>query len=270
VSAVSGSWVVPTVTGSGSGTTYSAVWVGIDGYSDSTVEQLGTEQDVENGKAVYQAWWEMYSSGDGQPEQVISGMTIKPGDSISASVQYLNSGTHSGQFELSITDSTESETFTTYETSSAVQSPTASRSSAEWIIEAPTVGSGVAALANFGSVTFTNASATIDGVTGPINDSAWQSQAINIATSSGTLQDTTSELTDSGTSFVETFDSTSGSSKSGGSRHGAGLVAATPPSSSSHAVSPPVASPPVVVAIGVTPVNQHKRSTFGVVDSFDS
>ena len=222
MSAVSGSWVVPTVTGSGSGTTYSAVWVGIDGYSDGTVEQLGTEQDVVNGKAEYQAWWEMYSTGDGQPEQPISSMTIKPGDSITASVQYLTSGSHSGQFELSITDTTESESFTTYQTSSSVQSPVASRSSAEWIIEAPTVGSGVAALANFGSVTFTNASATINGVTGPINDSAWQSQAINMATSSGTLQDTTSVLTNSGTSFVETFDSTSGSSKSGGSRQGAG------------------------------------------------
>ena len=132
------------------------------------------------------------------------------------------------------------------------------------------MGNGIASLANFGSVTFTNASAMINGVTGPINDSAWQSQAINIATGSGTLQDTTSELTSSGTSFVETFDSTSGSSKSGVSRRGAGVVGAPPSSSSSHAVSPPVAQPPAVVAIGVTPVNQHKRSTFGVVDSFDS
>jgi Peptidase A4 family len=269
VSAVSGSWVVPTVTGSGSGTTYSAVWVGIDGYSDATVEQLGTEQDVVNGKAEYSAWWEMYSSGDGQPEQTIS-MTIEPGDAINASVQYLTSGTHSGQFELSITDTTENESFTTYETSSAVQNPVASRSSAEWIIEAPTVGSGVAALANFGSVTFTNASATINGVTGPINDSAWQSQAINIATSNGTLLDTTSVLVDSGTSFVETYDSPSGESRSGGSRQGAGLIAEPPSSSSSHAVSPPVALPPAVVAMGVTPVTQHKKSTFGVVDSFDS
>ena len=51
VSAVSGSWIVPTVTGSSRGTTYSAVWVGIDGYSDSTVEQIGTEEDVVNGSA---------------------------------------------------------------------------------------------------------------------------------------------------------------------------------------------------------------------------
>src|SRR5437870_4998940 len=41
VTAVSGSWVVPQVTGSSTG--YSSVWVGIDGYSSATVEQIGTE-----------------------------------------------------------------------------------------------------------------------------------------------------------------------------------------------------------------------------------
>ena len=59
-----GSWIVPTVTGSSRGTTYSAVWVGIDGYSDSTVEQIGTEEDVVNGGPSMHAWWEMYSSGN--------------------------------------------------------------------------------------------------------------------------------------------------------------------------------------------------------------
>ena len=63
VTAVSGSWIVPTVTATSSrGTTESAVWVGIDGYSSSTVEQIGTEQDVVNGTPQYSAWWEMYSS----------------------------------------------------------------------------------------------------------------------------------------------------------------------------------------------------------------
>ncbi len=64
VTAVSGSWIVPTVTATSSrGTTYSSVWVGIDGYSNSTVEQIGTEQDVVNGTPEYSVWWEMYSSG---------------------------------------------------------------------------------------------------------------------------------------------------------------------------------------------------------------
>ena len=136
VTAVSGSWVVPTVTGSGHGSSYSSVWVGIDGYSDSTTEQIGTEQDVINGVPRYGAWWEMYSSGLQQPEQSISGMTIQPGDTITASVQY----TGSGNFVLMINDTTRNESFTTTQNTTTTQSPTAECSSAEWIVEAPTVG----------------------------------------------------------------------------------------------------------------------------------
>jgi Peptidase A4 family len=220
VTAVSGSWTVPTVTASGSGTTYSSVWVGIDGYSSSTVEQVGTEEDIVNGHAVYDAWWEMYSSGKQQPEQVITGMTINPGDSITASVQYITTGSHAGQFLLSITDSSHAnDSFSIYETSSVVQSPQASRSSAEWIVEAPTVGNNVSALANFGSVTFTNASATINGVTGPVNSSSSQSYAINIA-SGGATKDTTSILYNSGTSFTVSYNSGSSNGSQLGSNSG--------------------------------------------------
>jgi hypothetical protein len=197
------------------------VWVGIDGYSNSTVEQLGTEQDVINGKAVYDAWWEMYSSGKGQPEQVITGMTIQPGDSISASVTYLGSN----NFQLSITDSSHAnDSFTITVSSSSLQSPLAQRTSAEWIVEAPSVGGSIATVANFGSVTFTNASATINGVTGPINSSSWQNQAINIAVN-GTTYDTTSVLTNNGTSFVETYNTSAGSLHGGsGGKSGRNLV----------------------------------------------
>ena len=72
------------------------------------------------------------------------------------------------------------------------------------------VGSGVADLANFGSVTFTNATAVINGVSGPIDSSSWQSEAINMVSSNGVAYDTTSVLTNSGTSFAVTYDSTSG------------------------------------------------------------
>jgi hypothetical protein len=207
VTDVSASWVVPTVTGSSRTTTYSSVWVGIDGYSSNTVEQIGTEQDIINGSPVYQAWWEMYSTGLGQPEQPISSMTIKPGDSINASVQYITSGAHAGQFLLTITDTSRSnDSFSTYEASSQVQSPQAQRNSAEWIVEAPTVGNSIASVANFGTVTFTNASATINGVTGGINSASWQSQAINIG-SKGVNQDTTSVTNSTGTTFTVTYGS---------------------------------------------------------------
>ena len=238
-----------------------------------------------NGVAQYQVWYEMYSSGKQQPEQVISSMTIEPGDSISASAQYITSGTHAGQYELTITDNSRAnDSFTTYQTSSQVQSPTAENSSAEWVVEAPSVGNNIASLANFGSVTFTSASATIDGVTGPINDSAWQSQAINIASGNGTLEDTTSNLLDSGTSFVVTDDASSAASNagsgsvsgsasgsgSGSGQGGSGWWAWARPSAAtgSNATALASATPtPTVVVYGTTVIPQSQKSPFGSLQS---
>ena len=104
VSDVAGSWVVPTANPKTSG--YSSVWVGIDGYNSSTVEQIGTDADVVNGKVTYYAWYEMYPSAS----MTISTMTVKPGDSITGSVAY---NAVNKDFVLKITNTTESETFTT-------------------------------------------------------------------------------------------------------------------------------------------------------------
>ena len=64
VTAVSGSWKVPAVSDPGTSTAYAAVWVGIDGYSSSTVEQTGTLSyvSVSNGMTTVTnyAWYEMY------------------------------------------------------------------------------------------------------------------------------------------------------------------------------------------------------------------
>jgi Peptidase A4 family len=235
------------------------------------VEQIGTEEDVVNGVPEYAAWWEMYSSGKGQPEQVITGMTVEPGDSISASVTYITTGTHAGDFLLSIVDNSRAnDSFSAYESSSQLQSPLAERSSAEWIVEAPSVGSSISSLANFGAVTFTNASATINGVTGPINDSAWQSQAINIA-SGRTTDDTTSVLTDSGTSFVVSDDLSSAGAEVQGGRNQAtsmqlGVSIGTNPTSSKKAGAAVVVTPaPSGASAAIwgfpSPIRQAKKST---------
>jgi hypothetical protein len=210
VTAVSGSWVVPTVTGRSTGAFDSSDWVGIDGYGNWTVEQIGTEERFVNGKASYCAWWEMYSSGALQPEQVIASMTVNPGDLISGSVQYITSGIHAGQFYLSIVDkSRANDSFSTYQTSSNTQSPLAQRSFAEWIEEAPIVNGSIATVPNFGAVYFSDATAVINGVFGAINCPSWQSQAVNIA-SGGVTYDTTSALNDLGSSFVVTYNTSAG------------------------------------------------------------
>jgi hypothetical protein len=265
VTAVSASWVVPTVTAPRFGRYYSSAWVGIDGFSDQTVEQLGTEQDVTNGKASYNAWWEMYSSGRGMPEQVISGFTVKPGDAITASVQYQGSG----NFLLTITDSTRNETFNTTQNTNATQSPIAAQSSAEWIVEAPTVGGRQATLANFGTITFSNSSATINGVSGPINDSAWQNEAIDMITTRGALLDTASALTSGGTAFTMTYVG-SASPKSGGVSQGDGAVQPGTLRMNSVSLAPPTGQATVFVFYGVVPTDPGKKDGSGLAGSSTS
>ncbi len=217
VSYVTGAWIVPTVTGPSSGAFHSSIWVGIDGYGNNTVEQIGTEQDVVNGTAVYSAWWEMYSTNARQTQQPIP-WTIRPGDAILAYVQYISSGPHANQFLLALIDSTSHHSFIKYASSAQYQNPLAQRSTAEWIVEATSVGNKIGPVPDFGSVTFTNASATIDGVIGPINSSSWQSQAVNLIANGGTV-DTTSVLTQAGSSFA-VIDNLAGTAGSSGTSSG--------------------------------------------------
>ncbi len=86
VTFATGTWVVPTTTVPATFTSgfstplYDAsVWVGIDGNNTNTVEQVGTEQRVVNGNTYYYAWWEMWSKGAGQPEQIITSMNGRAG-----------------------------------------------------------------------------------------------------------------------------------------------------------------------------------------------
>jgi hypothetical protein len=142
---VTSSWVQPAVT-CGSQDTYSSFWVGLDGYSNSALEQTGTEADCIGGKATYGAWWEVLPAS----ESAYS-VTVRAGDQLSASVVDNGNGT----FTMTLSDSTEGWTkTTTHAGSSGYQD-----SSAEVIAEATEVNGSIAKLSNFGTVTFTNSTA---------------------------------------------------------------------------------------------------------------
>ena len=141
IKSVIGTWKIPSVV-CGFSNTFSSIWVGIDGYSDGTVEQLGTEQDCSGGIPVYYAWYEIYPN----PAHYIP-ITVHVGHTITASVKY-NATT--GKFGLSMHDLTTGKSFFKSISSSA------QRSSAEWIIEAPYFG-GILPLSNFGTAHFSRA-----------------------------------------------------------------------------------------------------------------
>jgi hypothetical protein len=174
VSHVKGSWKVPAIQGAcSSQNQYASFWVGIDGYNSNTVEQIGTDSDCQNGSAVYYAWYEFYPHFSYNIP-----IAIHVGDAISAEVSY--SG---GKFTLSITDTTANESWSTSQ-----KMPNAKRSSAEWVIEAPSSG-GVLPLANFGTVDFgqdytgvaLSCDATVGGASGPIGSAAFASSLVEIA-----------------------------------------------------------------------------------------
>jgi hypothetical protein len=140
-----GSWIVPTATCTGvKQDQYASFWVGLDGYSSTTVEQTGTDSDCDGATPTYYAWYEFYPKGSFE----ITSVPIKPGDVISATVSY-NSSTE--KFVIKITDETTGKSFAKAEAVSG-----AVRSSAEWITEAPccTAGGGFLPLSDFGTVSF--------------------------------------------------------------------------------------------------------------------
>jgi Peptidase A4 family len=141
---VASTWVQPAGHCS-SGDQYAAFWVGLDGYSSRTVEQIGSEVDCVGQTARYTAWYEIYPS----PEVAFSN-TVQAGDQLAASVSYEGSN----KFLLTITDSTQH-----WKRSATRRLAGAARSSAEVIAEAPccTYSGGILPLTNFGTASFSAA-----------------------------------------------------------------------------------------------------------------
>lgn len=193
VSKVSGTWIVPAVKKSNDHT-YCAIWVGIDGYSSGTVEQLGTEHEWVNGQQKHYAWFEMYPDYAYQ----INGFPVNVGDSISASVEYIGNNT----FKLSMTNNTKK--VTTVVPYSHTQSTVAKRSCAEWVAEAPWMN-GVLPLSNFGSIKFSDCTATINGIDGTINNNHWNFINVTMIANDQTPKATTSNLTNNGKNFNVDF-----------------------------------------------------------------
>jgi Peptidase A4 family len=197
--AVSGTWSVPSLTCPAGVQSESAEWVGIDGYSDSTVEQDGTAAYCESGSPVYAAWFEMYgdqnvNNGDAV-ELNPSNYPVAAGDSLTASTSL--SGT---SWVFTMTDATRNWNFSEDVPGST---PPPAQSSAEWIVEDPNgCTPQCQTLADFAPVTFTNATATANGQSGPI--SSFLSGPLQIVGGS-TVFAAPGALSQAGNAFTDTW-----------------------------------------------------------------
>ena len=184
-STATGNWTEPSVSCT-SRTTYAAFWVGIDGFTSGSVEQDGTLAECSGRSAFYFTWWEMYPSNAIQ----VVGSSVRPGDSISASVVRSGSG-----YTLKVTDSSHpANSFTTTQSCSSC-----ANSSAEWIAEAPSGSGGVLPLANFHSWALSGATVNSKVI------SSFSDDEITMIDNAGRVKAQPGALNGSGNGFGVTF-----------------------------------------------------------------
>ncbi|MED5018585.1 G1 family endopeptidase [Paenibacillus chibensis] len=135
---ISATWHVPFVRPS-SKPTYSSAWIGIDGFGNTSLIQTGTGQDYINGKAHYYAWWEILPQA-----MTLIPLPVHPGDQIYAVITKIKSST----WLIYMKNTTQKWTFRTIKRYKGPQS------SAEWIVEAPQVGSVISRMARLTPVSF--------------------------------------------------------------------------------------------------------------------
>ena len=192
-STVTGSWTEPGVSCT-STTSLAAFWVGLDGYSSSSVEQDGTLIECYRGVAYFYTWWEMYPTNAIQ----VVGSTLHVGDSITASV--VRSGSN---YTLKVTDSSRpADNLSTTQTCSSC-----ANSSAEWIAEAPSGSSGVYPLSDFGS--WTEKAATVESGSTPGVISSFTDDELTMINSSGATKALPGALNSNGNGFGVTWERSS-------------------------------------------------------------
>jgi hypothetical protein len=178
---VSATWVQPAVTCTPGAATYSSTWVGLGGNSAASpaLEQIGTEGDCSpSGTPSFSMWYELVPDVSHRVK-----LTVKAGESVHASV-----AVSGHRVTLAVANLTRGTSFTKTLHATAVDTK-----SAEWIVEAPSLcvdtslsGCQTGALANFGTTTFSRASATTAaGHTGTISDSSWDATTIDLAAGPG-------------------------------------------------------------------------------------
>lgn len=144
---VSGTWVIAKPDSTIAG--IDATWVGIGGANTTDLIQAGTEATVNgDGTVTYDAWTETLP----QSTKSVS-LAVNAGDTVSVTITEQTTG-------LWLIDMKNVTTGKSYTTTIRYNS---SKSSAEWIQEAPSVGRGVAPLDSFGTVRFTAGSTVVDG-----------------------------------------------------------------------------------------------------------
>ena len=135
---VTGTFSVPSIQGGTSSSSEMAAWVGIDGAGNQSLIQAGVGELVDpnnTNNIVIFPWWEILPA----PATPIFSVSVAPGDQVTVSINDVSGP----QWSITLMDDTNGESFTTAQT---YHGP---GSTAEWIVEAPTVNNRQTALAPY-------------------------------------------------------------------------------------------------------------------------
>jgi hypothetical protein len=184
--AVSGSWIVPTVSSDEDGeVSADATWIGIGGVKSDDLIQIGTQNVIEDDQLQTASFYEELPDSS----ETISTINVSPGDSIAASIKQSSQGI----WNVYIIDYSNGESF------SNTVSYDSSETSAEWIEEAPSDQSGVMDLDEFDTVNFTGATTTDNGTS--MSASASNAQAVTMDNSEGESLTAIGSLSSNGEDF---------------------------------------------------------------------
>jgi Peptidase A4 family len=151
--------VIPIAKQSGcsGGWAYGSAWNGIDGFNSSDVLQAGVEFDAYcNGttkSTYYSAWYEWYPLG----EVRISSLPVVPGDDMFVEVWHTSA---TQGYAYLVNESTNQYVEIGF---TAPAGTTLKGNSAEWVVEAPTVGGSLATIVDYTEVPFWDSYAYTEG-----------------------------------------------------------------------------------------------------------
>jgi hypothetical protein len=183
---IQGDWVIPNVDAPTENMWYyCANWIGIDGSRSSDVCQMGIACNAyRSGTSITRniyPWWEWYPL----PEVAITNFTVNPGDMVTA---LLCAGPGAGATSAIAVFTNRTTGDSTSVGFNAPDGTTLVGNSAEWVVEAPTVGGQQSSMADYGEVFFSvceaflgtifNGGTTVNGGTG---------DNINMQDSGGTI-----------------------------------------------------------------------------------
>lgn len=189
---ISAAWIADKPTGNVATTSTDATWIGIGGINSADLIQVGTDNNVSPGGIVSTSvFYEMLPADS----VTVPGLSITPGDNISASITEISSN----NWQISITDITTGATF------SIIVTYDSSNSSAEWIEEDPSFDNGrQAPFDDYGQVDMADCQTINAGATDNLNEAF--AQAVTMVNSFGQAESTPSVIASNGNSFNTYYD----------------------------------------------------------------